>query len=253
MFPNRNISQAFAWIIGHHLNYHQQHHLHHHHYYQRYRCYDLSFGLDLNPYHSSSYETSCQSNLDLKCENSENITMKLAIDQIDQNHQHRSDGIVEKNLKLQNLCCVSGERGESNLYRTEVTDSCSSFSSSLSSILDVFERNQMLSFTSNYFHQLKSKLSNRIDTTRNQLIDLILYGLLMNLLHLIIHPFTMLTALIFLSYWPSLFGELVFDDRPAIIENQDLRPTTPWSQLWFNDYWGNALTSVSEDVFSRKK
>lgn len=61
------------------------------------------------------------------------------------------------------------------------------------------------------------------------------------------HPYlllTYLTTLSFAAYWPSLWAELVFDDRPAIIENKDLHWTSPWSQLWFNDYWGTPLKSV---------
>ena len=56
----------------------------------------------------------------------------------------------------------------------------------------------------------------------------------------------LLIFLIFLVYWPSLNADLVFDDRPAIVDNQDLRPETPWIFLLFNDYWGTDITSVSE-------
>ena len=48
-----------------------------------------------------------------------------------------------------------------------------------------------------------------------------------------------------IAYWPSLSAELVFDDRPAIVENQDVRPTTDLHQLFLNDFWGRRLTDVS--------
>ena len=38
----------------------------------------------------------------------------------------------------------------------------------------------------------------------------------------------------------------MFDDRPAIIENQDVRPSTALHQLFLNDFWGRRLTDVSE-------
>ena len=49
-------------------------------------------------------------------------------------------------------------------------------------------------------------------------------------------------ALAILLYLNTLSGELVFDDRAAITENQDLRPSSPWSNLLWHDFWGDALT-----------
>ena len=62
------------------------------------------------------------------------------------------------------------------------------------------------------------------------------------------HPYLVLTYLTFAAYWPSLWADLVFDDRPAIIENKDLRWQSSWSQLWSNDYWGTSLKSVCINV-----
>lgn len=46
-------------------------------------------------------------------------------------------------------------------------------------------------------------------------------------------------------YWPSLYGELAFDDRPALIDNKDIRPGTPLYRLFLHDYWGQPLNEVS--------
>uniref|UniRef100_A0AAV2JXQ7 dolichyl-phosphate-mannose--protein mannosyltransferase n=1 Tax=Knipowitschia caucasica TaxID=637954 RepID=A0AAV2JXQ7_KNICA len=40
-------------------------------------------------------------------------------------------------------------------------------------------------------------------------------------------------------------GEFVFDDSEAIVNNKDLRPTTPLGNLWRNDFWGSNLSSNS--------
>ena len=45
-----------------------------------------------------------------------------------------------------------------------------------------------------------------------------------------------------LLYLNSLAGELVFDDRAAIVENKDLRPSSPWTNLLWHDFWGDELT-----------
>lgn len=44
-------------------------------------------------------------------------------------------------------------------------------------------------------------------------------------------------------YWHSCYGEFVFDDSEAIINNNDLRPETPVSKLFVHDFWGGNLTS----------
>ncbi|XP_015921706.1 protein O-mannosyl-transferase Tmtc3 [Parasteatoda tepidariorum] len=45
----------------------------------------------------------------------------------------------------------------------------------------------------------------------------------------------------FMCYANSLNCGLVFDDRPAIVENMDLRPKTALSNLLFNDFWGTPM------------
>lgn len=64
-------------------------------------------------------------------------------------------------------------------------------------------------------------------------------------IRLLTHPYLLLAYLAFVAYWPSLWADLVFDDRPAIVENKDLRPDTHWSRVWFDDFWGTPLKSVS--------
>ena len=39
--------------------------------------------------------------------------------------------------------------------------------------------------------------------------------------------------------------ELVFDDESAIIDNPDLRPDTPISNLFTNDFWGVPSTFLA--------
>ena len=46
-----------------------------------------------------------------------------------------------------------------------------------------------------------------------------------------------------LCYLPSLSNRFAFDDRSAIEENMDLRPTTPLATLFGNDFWGTPLRS----------
>lgn len=43
-------------------------------------------------------------------------------------------------------------------------------------------------------------------------------------------------------YLNTLNGEMVFDDRAAIVENNDLRPTSQWSNLLWHDFWGDELS-----------
>jgi hypothetical protein len=45
-----------------------------------------------------------------------------------------------------------------------------------------------------------------------------------------------------LCYVNSLDGGFVFDDSEAIINNEDLKPETPISNLLYNDFWGTRLT-----------
>lgn len=43
-------------------------------------------------------------------------------------------------------------------------------------------------------------------------------------------------------YLNTLSGELVFDDRAAIVENKDVLPSSPWSNLLWHDFWGDDLS-----------
>uniref|UniRef100_A0A671U6I3 dolichyl-phosphate-mannose--protein mannosyltransferase n=1 Tax=Sparus aurata TaxID=8175 RepID=A0A671U6I3_SPAAU len=48
-----------------------------------------------------------------------------------------------------------------------------------------------------------------------------------------------------LCFINSYDGEFVFDDSEAIVNNKDLRPSTPLSNMWSNDFWGSNLSSNS--------
>lgn len=41
----------------------------------------------------------------------------------------------------------------------------------------------------------------------------------------------------------SLFGDFVFDDTEVILNNKDILPSTPISNIFENDYWGTNLRS----------
>lgn len=43
----------------------------------------------------------------------------------------------------------------------------------------------------------------------------------------------------------SYDGDFVFDDSEAILNNKDLDPATPLSNIWKNDFWGSNLSSNS--------
>ena len=64
------------------------------------------------------------------------------------------------------------------------------------------------------------------------------------------NPYFLLVLVCCVTYWPSIWGQLVFDDRPAIIENKDLRSHTPLYRLFQNDYWGTPLYKVFDGTFS---
>lgn len=42
----------------------------------------------------------------------------------------------------------------------------------------------------------------------------------------------------------------VFDDISAIVDNKDLRPRTPWSRLFLNDFWGTPMSMVNTEKLS---
>uniref|UniRef100_A0A3Q3SLX5 dolichyl-phosphate-mannose--protein mannosyltransferase n=1 Tax=Mastacembelus armatus TaxID=205130 RepID=A0A3Q3SLX5_9TELE len=48
-----------------------------------------------------------------------------------------------------------------------------------------------------------------------------------------------------LCFINSYDGEFVFDDSEAIVNNKDLKPTTPLNNIWSNDFWGSNLSSNS--------
>ena len=48
-----------------------------------------------------------------------------------------------------------------------------------------------------------------------------------------------------LLYLNTLDGELLGDDDPAIAWNMDVRPSSPWTQLLRNDFWGTPVASAS--------
>lgn len=60
----------------------------------------------------------------------------------------------------------------------------------------------------------------------------------------------LLTGLVVGCYWNSLFCGFVFDDVSAILDNKDLRPTTPLKNLFLNDFWGTPMTEVTLKKFS---
>ncbi|XP_075910199.1 protein O-mannosyl-transferase TMTC4 isoform X2 [Petromyzon marinus] len=46
-----------------------------------------------------------------------------------------------------------------------------------------------------------------------------------------------------LSFIVSYDGAFVFDDSEAVVGNKDLKPETPLSSLWIDDFWGGRLSS----------
>ena len=56
---------------------------------------------------------------------------------------------------------------------------------------------------------------------------------------------TVCGLLALLLYSNSLSGDLVFDDTVAITMNSDLRPSSPWSNLLYHDFWGYKITDKS--------
>ncbi|XP_017573187.1 protein O-mannosyl-transferase TMTC3 [Pygocentrus nattereri] len=52
----------------------------------------------------------------------------------------------------------------------------------------------------------------------------------------------LLAALVVGCYWNSLLCGFVFDDVSAILDNKDLRPSTPLQNLFLNDFWGTPMS-----------
>ena len=46
-----------------------------------------------------------------------------------------------------------------------------------------------------------------------------------------------------ICYTTSLNGGFVFDDTEAVINNEDVKPGTPISQVFQNDFWGTNIKS----------
>jgi len=42
-------------------------------------------------------------------------------------------------------------------------------------------------------------------------------------------------------YMNTLHCGIVYDDEPAILKNNDLRPSTLWRELFFHDFWGTEI------------
>uniref|UniRef100_A0AAQ5Z5J4 Protein O-mannosyl-transferase TMTC3 n=1 Tax=Amphiprion ocellaris TaxID=80972 RepID=A0AAQ5Z5J4_AMPOC len=55
----------------------------------------------------------------------------------------------------------------------------------------------------------------------------------------------LLTGLVVGCYWNSLSCGFVFDDVSAILDNKDLRPSTPVRNLFLNDFWGTPMAEVT--------
>ncbi|TSS60369.1 Transmembrane and TPR repeat-containing protein 3 [Bagarius yarrelli] len=51
----------------------------------------------------------------------------------------------------------------------------------------------------------------------------------------------LLVALVVGCYWNSMLCGFVFDDVSAILDNKDLRPSTPIHNLFLNDFWGTPM------------
>ncbi|XP_026991030.2 protein O-mannosyl-transferase TMTC3 isoform X1 [Tachysurus fulvidraco] len=52
----------------------------------------------------------------------------------------------------------------------------------------------------------------------------------------------LLAVLVLGCYWNSLLCGFVFDDVSAILDNKDLRPSTPIQNLFHNDFWGTPMS-----------
>ena len=51
-------------------------------------------------------------------------------------------------------------------------------------------------------------------------------------------PVLLLSLVSSACYFNSIFGGFVFDDVSAIKDNKDLRPNSPLSNIFYNDFWG---------------
>uniref|UniRef100_A0A8C2IEJ4 dolichyl-phosphate-mannose--protein mannosyltransferase n=1 Tax=Cyprinus carpio TaxID=7962 RepID=A0A8C2IEJ4_CYPCA len=72
-----------------------------------------------------------------------------------------------------------------------------------------------------------------------------MYGSCAHLFFFFICYFNLLLAFCVLHHSGGYNGDFVFDDSEAIINNKDLNPDTPLSNIWKNDFWGSNLSSNS--------
>jgi len=56
---------------------------------------------------------------------------------------------------------------------------------------------------------------------------------------------SLLALLALYAFHNSMAGDFTFDDRYAILENQDMKPTANWSGILQHDFWGQSLASNS--------
>ncbi|XP_029702392.1 protein O-mannosyl-transferase TMTC4 isoform X4 [Takifugu rubripes] len=61
----------------------------------------------------------------------------------------------------------------------------------------------------------------------------------------LIHAKVTVALVALLCFINSYDGEFVFDDSEAIVNNKDLKPSTPLNNIWSNDFWGSNLSSNS--------
>ena len=59
-----------------------------------------------------------------------------------------------------------------------------------------------------------------------------------------IKVYSLLVVAIALTYHNALDCGFVFDDASAIKDNKDLRPDTPFINLFWNDFWGTPMHKV---------
>ena len=53
-----------------------------------------------------------------------------------------------------------------------------------------------------------------------------------------------IAIIIVLSYYNSIENSFAFDDHLAIVNNNDVKSTTSWIDLWSHDIWGKGLQSI---------
>jgi len=57
------------------------------------------------------------------------------------------------------------------------------------------------------------------------------------------HPHLSIALLAATAYSNTHHCDFVFDDVSAIKDNRDMRPSTPWSDLLANDFWGTPMVA----------